>query len=92
VAAQAHGQTIVIGFDHNAWIDVTGFLVQAERTGVRACVPNPNWTFMMTRQFICTPAQIADGAPFWFNAPAAPSGTAVIATLKNSQIIAGWRP
>jgi hypothetical protein len=92
VAAQAHGQLIVIGFNHNAWIDVTGFLVQAERTGVRACVRNAAWTFMMTSQFTCTPAQIAGGAPFWFNAPAAPPGTTVLATLKNSQVIAGVGP
>jgi len=92
VAAQADGKTIIIRFNHNAWIDVTGFLVQAERTGVRACVQNSTWTFMMTRQFTCTHAQIADGAPFWFNAPVAPHGTAVIATLKNSQIIAGTGP
>jgi hypothetical protein len=92
VAAQAHGKTIVIGFNHNAWIDVTGFLVQAERTGVRACVQDPAWTFMMSKQFICTSGQIAAGAPFWFSAPTAPSGTTVIATLKNSQIIAGSGP
>jgi len=92
VAAHAGGKTVVIRFNHNAWIDVTGFLVQAERTGVRACVQDPTWTFMMTRQFICTQAQIAGGAPFWFNAPVAPRGTAVIATLKNSQIIAGAGP
>ena len=92
VAAQAHGKTIVIRFNHNAWIDVTGFLVQAERTGVRACVQDPAWTFMMSRQFICTPGQIAAGAPFWFSAPTAPSGTMVIATLKNSQIIVGSGP
>jgi hypothetical protein len=55
-------------------------------------VQNPTWTYMMTTQFICTPGQIAGGAPFWFNAPAAPSGTMVIATLKNSQIIAGSGP
>ena len=92
VAAQAGGKTIVIRFSHNAWIDITGFLVQAERTGVRACVANPTWTYMMTTQFICTPGQIAGGAPFWFNAPSAPSGTTVIATLKNSQVTAGSRP
>jgi len=92
VAAQAGGKTVVIRFNHNAWVDVTGFLVQAERTGVRACVQDASWTFMMTRQFICTPGQVAGGAPFWFNAPAAPRGTAVIATLKNSQIIAGAGP
>jgi len=92
VAAQAHGKTIVIRFNHNAWLDVTGFLVQAERTGVRACAQDRSWAFMMTTQFICTPGQIADGAVFWFLAPAAPSGTTVIATVKNSQIIAGSRP
>jgi hypothetical protein len=92
VAAQAGGRTMVIRFNHNAWVDVTGFLVQAERTGVRACVQNPTWTFMMTTQFICTPGQIAGGVPFWFNAPVAPRGTTVLATLKNSQIIAGSGP
>jgi hypothetical protein len=92
VAAQAHGKMIVIGFNHNAWIDVTGFLVQAERTGVRACVQNAAWSFMMTSQFTCTPAQIAGGAPFWLNAPLAPPGTTVIATLKNSQVVAGTGP
>ena len=92
VAAQAGGKTVVIRFNHDAWPDVTGFLVQAERTGVRACVQNPAWTFMMTRQFICTPGQAAGGAPFWFNSPTAPRGTAVVATLKNSQVIAGSKP
>ncbi len=92
VAAQAGGRTIVIRFNHDAWIDVTGFLVQAERTGVRACAAEPTWTFMMTTQFICTPGQIAGGAPFWFSAPVAPHGTTVIATLKNSQVIAGSGP
>jgi hypothetical protein len=89
VAASAHGHMIVIRLDHNAWIDVTGFLVQAERTGVPACVQDPWWTFMMTSQFICTPAQIADGAPFLFNSPTAPRGATVIARLKNSEITAG---
>jgi hypothetical protein len=92
VAAQARGQTIVIRFNHDAWIDVTGFLVQAERTGVRACVAEPSWTFMMTTQFTCTPGQIAGGVPFWFNAPVAPHGRPVLASLKNSQIIAGSGP
>lgn len=92
VAARAHGQAIVIRFNHNAWIDVTGFLVQAERTGVRACAAEPAWTFMMTTQFTCTAGQIANGAPFWFNAPVAPHGTTVLATLKNSQIIGASGP
>jgi hypothetical protein len=88
VAGRAHGRMIVVHFDHNAWQDVTGFLVQAERTGVRACVANPYWTFMMSRQFICTPAQIAAGAPFWFYSPVAPHKATVIARLQNSEVTA----
>src|SRR5581483_8199573 len=70
VAASAHGRTIVISLDHEAWPDVTGFLVQAGRAGVPACVKNPWWTFMMSSQLICTPAQAAHGAQFWFHSPA----------------------
>jgi hypothetical protein len=58
---QAAGRTIVLTFAHNAWPTVTGILVQAERTGVRACVADPHWKFMLTSQFICTPAQLAGG-------------------------------
>jgi len=92
VAGRAHGQLIVIRFDHNAWPDITGFLVQAERTGVRACVADPYWTFMMSSQFICTPAQVAAGALFWFYWPAAPHGATVIARGDNSEITAGAAP
>jgi len=43
------------------WPAVTGILVQAERTGVSACVADRHWKFMMTSQFLCTPAQLAGG-------------------------------
>jgi hypothetical protein len=89
VATQAYGSTIVIWFNHNAWPDVAGFLVQAERTGVRACVANSRWSFIMSKPLICTPAQLTGGAPFYFSAPGAPPGKPVIATLKSSQIVAG---
>ena len=61
LAARSGGRTIVLRLDQESWPDVTGFLVQAERTGVRACVLNPVWTFMLTSQFICTSQEIADG-------------------------------
>ena len=61
LAARSGGRTILLRFDQESWPDVTGFLVQAERTGVRACVVNPVWTFMMTSQFICTSQEIANG-------------------------------
>jgi hypothetical protein len=61
MSALAAGRTIVLAFPHNAWPAVTGILVQAERTGVSACVADRHWKFMMTSQFICTPAQLAGG-------------------------------
>jgi hypothetical protein len=59
----ADGRTIVLTFPHMGWTTVTGILVQGERSGVRSCVADPYWKFMMTSQFICTPAQIAGGYP-----------------------------
>ena len=66
LAARAPGQTIVLHIDHSAWVETTGFLVQAERTGVKACLDDPWYTFLMTKQFICTPAQAASGPVYWF--------------------------
>jgi hypothetical protein len=88
VAARAGGRMIVLRFDQKAWPDVTGFLVQAERTGVRACVANPVWTFMMTSQFICTSQEIAAGQPYWFRT-VAPRGSTVIARLRQAVVTAG---
>ena len=61
MGALAAGRTIVLTFSHNAWPTVTGILVQAERTGVRLCVADPHWRFMLSSQFICVPAQVAGG-------------------------------
>ncbi len=69
LAARAHGKTIVLHIDGPAWVETTGFLVQAERTGVRACLHDPWYTFLMTKQFICTPAQTAGGQGVWFYTP-----------------------
>jgi len=69
LAARAHGKTIVLHIDQPAWVETAGFLVQAERTGVRACLHDPWYTFLMTRQFICTPEQAASGQAYWFYTP-----------------------
>jgi hypothetical protein len=63
MGALADGRVIVLTFPHLQWKTVTGILVQGERSGVRACVADPYWKYMMTSQFICTPAQLADGYP-----------------------------
>ena len=78
LAARAPGKTIVLHIDHSAWVQTTGFLVQAERSGVRACLDDPWYTFIMTKQFICTPGQAASGQAYWFYTPNVPSSAAVI--------------
>ncbi len=94
LAARSGGRMIVLRFDQKTWPDVTGFLVQAERTGVRACVLNPAWTFMMTSQFICTSQDIAAGRLYWFrtvvpgSAPL-PRGSTVIARLRQGVVTVG---
>ncbi len=91
LAAGAGGRTIVLRFDFDSWPDVTGFLVQAERTRVRACVANPAWTVVMTSQFICTRADIANGRVYWFHT-AAPRGGTVIVRLRQAAVTVGQRP
>ncbi len=89
LAARAPGREIVLSMQHQAWIDTTGFLVEAERTHVRACVDSPYWTFMMTAQFICTPQQAAGGVRYTFDSPRAPSSAPVLLHFGDSDLIAG---
>ena len=88
LAVRSGGRMIVLRLDHDSWSEVTGFLVQAERTGVRACVANPVWTFIVTSQFICTSSDIAHGQVYWID-PVAPRGGTVIARLRNAVVTFG---
>ena len=89
LAAQAHGKTIVLHSDGPAWVETAGFLVQAERTGVKACLDEPWYTFLMTKQFICTPAQVAGGQGYWFYTPRGlPPGTPVILRFSGMAVAA----
>jgi len=88
LAARSGGRMIVLRFAHYSWPDVTGFLVQAERTGVRACVANPAWTVIVTSQFICTSTEITDGRVYWFR-HTAPRGSTVIGRLRQAVVTAG---
>ena len=88
--ALAAGRTIVLTFPHNGWTTVTGILVQAERTGVRACVADRHWTFMMTSQFICTPAQLAGGYPMSvYPVGEQPRGVSAVARFQGAVAAAG---
>jgi hypothetical protein len=88
LAARSDGKMIVLRLDPQFWGDATGFLVQAERTGVRACVANPVYTFVVTSQFICTRHDLADGQVYWLR-PAAPRGSPVLARLRQAVVTAG---
>jgi hypothetical protein len=87
LAARSGGREIVLSLNaHPAWADATGLLVQAERSGVRACVQQSSWEFILTSQFICTPRQIASGARFGLDAPGSPGP--VLARLRVSEVVA----
>jgi hypothetical protein len=88
----AGGRPIVLGFAHNAWPVATGLLVQAERTGVAACVADPAWTFMMTSQLTCTPAQLSAGRHFWiYVRGTVPRGMPVLFQLRRGIVTAGTK-
>jgi hypothetical protein len=90
MGALAAGRTIVLTFPHNGWPTVTGILVQAERTGLQACVADPRWKFMMTSQFICTPAQRAGGYPMSvYPTGQQPQGVTAVARFQRAIAAAG---
>jgi hypothetical protein len=89
LAARSPGRVLVINLDHNTWRDVTGFLVQAQRSGVRACVNNPWWTFMVTSQFICSQHEIATGAHYWFHEGGVPRGLPILVKLYAATVTPG---
>ena len=91
LAARSGGRMIVLRFNPQFWGDVTGILVQAERTGVRACVADPSRAYIVTSQFICTRRDITDGQVFWLR-PAAPRGSTVLARLRQAVVTVGPAP
>lgn len=83
MGALAGGRYAVISFPHDAWPAITGILVQAERSGVDACVADSKWEFMMTSQFGCTHKEILAGMRFNVWAPAGvPRGMPVVCRLR----------
>jgi hypothetical protein len=92
LAARSPGQTLVLNLDHNAWEDLTGFLVQAERTGVRACVDDPHWEFLVTSQFICTPQEAAAGAHYYFHFTGTPEHGHVLTHMYATWVTPGTTP
>jgi hypothetical protein len=90
LAARSPGKIIALEVDHIVWPQAIGFLDQAERTGVRACLVDPWYTFLVTKQFICTPSQVATSVGYWFYPPAAPPGTHVILRFTGFSVARAW--
>jgi len=90
LSARSPGKTIALEVDHIVWPQAIGFLDQAERTGVRACLVDPWYTFIVTKQFICTPSQVASSAGYWIYPPAAPPGTHVILRFTGFSVARAW--
>ena len=92
LAREADGRPLVLRIGNGAWPAITGLLVQAERTGVTACVADPSWAFMMTQQFICTPAELRAGDYFTVYQPGqAPPGITVVYRLRRGIVTAGGK-
>jgi hypothetical protein len=90
VRALAGGRYAVISFPHDAWPEITGILVRAERTGVPACAADPRWEFMLTSQFICTRKEILDGRRFRVWLPGTvPRGVPVLFRLRRGVVASG---
>jgi hypothetical protein len=84
LAAASGGRPIVLRVGNGAWLDMTGLLVQARRTGVTMCLPDSGYEFMVTSQFICGPAELADGDRYWLVSRdgVPPRGTRLVLRLR----------
>ena len=83
LAAHAHGKPIVLEDPHRrSWADALALLDAATRDGHRACLAQDRWRLQATREFICTPQELAGGARFTLSRvdPVAP-GTPVVPNL-----------
>ncbi len=61
-APARQGRTVrIVRFSHNAWPQVTGFVVAAQRDGLRACIDGEEWTFMFTSDYRCARREDASG-------------------------------
>ena len=92
MGALAAGRMIVLTFPHNGWSDVTGLLVQAGRTGVRACVADPAWAFLMSSASICTQASLENGYPMdVYPDNQIPAGARPVARVQRAIVTSGTK-
>ena len=66
---------------NDVWPEKPALLVEAERTGVAACVASIGWEFMVASQFICSNRGIQRGATCTLPVP---PGTSVVFRLRRA--------
>jgi hypothetical protein len=81
---------LVLRIDHDTWPDMVGLLVESDRHGVRACVDDHFWDFIVTAHFVCSQHDRDTGTVFslhvrYGSAPPVP-GAVPFATLNSSWI------
>jgi hypothetical protein len=57
------GGPAVVELEHAAWPALTALVAHADRTGLRVCARDPQWKFLVTADFVCTPKDVTDGRP-----------------------------
>lgn len=78
-------KALVVALDDESWPDVAGVVVQAARSGVRACVDDPRWKLIVTARFICSQEEVDEGPTVVFRARRSPPATeGVLATFPYS--------
>ena len=70
---------------NDVWPEKPALLVEAERTGVAACVASIGWEFMVASQYICSNREIQRGATCTLRLPGpVPPGTSVVFRLRRA--------
>jgi hypothetical protein len=83
MAKVADARPAVLHFQQDAWPTLIGLLVQSERSGVTECVTSLSIEYMITSEFMCTSAQVADGRIFDVYATGqVPRGATVVCRLR----------
>jgi hypothetical protein len=65
----------IVRFSHDAWPQVAGFVVVAQREGLRACIDGSEWTFMFTSDYSCASREDASGWQVVVRLPGQPQAT-----------------
>lgn len=91
LASRDPGRPIILHTAPTAQADALGLVLQAERTGVRACLSGlyPQ-VFFATSEFTCNSRDYATGVPYWMHdlPYKAGRGVTVVARLRYSEITA----